>query len=150
MRRYSGSLAHDVRRYGGSSNKNKLASFGLIVAEGDELVECANQLNLILCSFFLLCHTEMPKGFTNSRFFFGWTLRDYLVFLLRQVIVLASREAKLSFGLGDLEAGDPEAEDFLDVGLDLIIGSLALSGGEIQLVQVQVDLHVLVRLEFGQ
>lgn len=37
---YLGFMAHNVRRYGGSTSKNKLASIGLIVAERDELVAC--------------------------------------------------------------------------------------------------------------
>ena len=34
-------MAHTVRRYGGGSLNTKLASFGPIVAERGELVECA-------------------------------------------------------------------------------------------------------------
>jgi hypothetical protein len=36
-------VAHTVRRYSKGSIKNKLTSFGLIVAEGGELVECAKE-----------------------------------------------------------------------------------------------------------
>ena len=50
--------------------------------------------------------------------------------------MLAGGEAELAFGLGNLEAGDPEAEGIQDVGLDLIIGSPCLGSREVGVLQV--------------
>ena len=87
-------MAHDVRRYSGGLLKTKLASFGLIVAEGGELVECAGEINLILCPFIvLLYHAEMPQGFPDGGFFLGRAVGNDLVFLLGEVIMLAGVEA---------------------------------------------------------
>ena len=51
--------------------------------------------------------------------------------------MLAGGEADLAFGLGDLEAGDAEAEGVQDVGIDLIIGSPCLGSGEVGVLQVE-------------
>ena len=58
--------------------------------------------------------------------------------------MLAGGEAKLAFGLGDLEAGDPEAEGFQDVGLDLVVGGLCLRSREVGVLQVEghTDGHI--------
>ena len=87
--------------------------------------------------YFLLHHLEMAQSFQNGGFFFGRALWNNLVFLLGEIIVLAGGEAQLAFGLGDLEAGDAEAEGFQDVGLDLIIGSPCLGSGEVGVLQVE-------------
>ncbi len=58
--------------------------------------------------------------------------------------MLAGGEAELAFGLGDLQAGDPEAEGIQDVGLDLIIGSPCLGSREVGVLQVEghTDGHI--------
>ena len=88
----------------------------------------------------------MVQGFPDGRFFLGWAVGNNLVFFLGEVIVLAGGEAQLAFGLGDLEAGDPEAEGFLDVGLDLIIGGLRLGSREVGVLQVEghTDGHIRI------
>ena len=73
----------------------------------------------------------MPQCFANGVFLFGRALRNNLVFLLGQIIVVAGGETKLALGLGDLEAGDLEAVGFQDVVLDLLVGSFGLGGSEI-------------------
>ena len=60
--------------------------------------------------------------------------------------MLADGEAELAFGLGDLEAGDPEAEGFQDVGLDLVVGGLCLGSGQVGVLQVEghADGHIRI------
>ena len=60
--------------------------------------------------------------------------------------MLAGGEAELAFGLGDLEAGDAEAEGIQDVGLDLIIGSPCLGSREVGVLQVEghTDGHIRI------
>lgn len=60
--------------------------------------------------------------------------------------MLAGGEAELAFGLGDLEAGDPEAEGFQDVGLDLVVGGLCLGSGQVSVLQIEdhADGHVRI------
>lgn len=60
--------------------------------------------------------------------------------------MLAGGEAELAFGLGDLEAGDAEAEGFQDVGLDLVVGGLCRGSGQVGVLQVEghVDGHVRI------
>ena len=88
----------------------------------------------------------MPQGFPDGGFFFRRAVGDDLVFLLGEVIVLAGGETELSFGLGDLEAGDAEAEGFQDVGLDLVVGGLCLGSGQIGVLQVEghADGHIRI------
>ena len=57
-----------------------------------------------------------------------------LVFLLGEVIMLAGGEAELAFGLGDLEAGDPKAKGFQNVGLDLVVCGLCLGSGQVSVL----------------
>lgn len=60
--------------------------------------------------------------------------------------MLAGGEAQLAFGLGDLEAGDAEAEGFQDVDLDLVVGGLCLGSREIGVLQIEghADGHVRI------
>ena len=102
-------------------------------------------------SIFLLYHAEVPQGFPDGGFFFGRTVGDNLVgdnliFLLGEIIVLAGGETEFAFGLGDLEAGDPEAEGVQNVSLDLIISGFALGCGEVRVLQVEghADGHVRI------
>ena len=88
----------------------------------------------------------MYQGFPDGGFFFQRAVGNDLVFLLGEIIVLAGGEAELAFGLGDLEAGDPKAKGFQDVGLDLFIGGLCLGSREIGVLQVEghTDGHVRI------
>lgn len=96
--------------------------------------------------YFLLHHLEMAQSFQNDGFFFGRALWNNLVFLLGEVIVLTDGEAQLAFGLGDLEAGDTEAEGFQDVGLDLVVGGFCLGSGQVSVLQIEghADGHVRI------
>ena len=88
----------------------------------------------------------MPQGIPNCRFFFRRAVGNNLVFLFRQVIIVSDGKAELAFGLGDLEAGDAEAEGIQDVGLDLIIGSPCLGSREVGVLQVEghTDGHIRI------
>ena len=88
----------------------------------------------------------MFQRLLNGSFFFRWAVGNDLVFLLGEVIVLAGGETQLAFGLGDLEAGDPEAEGFQDVGLDLVVGGLCLGSREVGVLQIEghADGHVRI------
>ena len=87
--------------------------------------------------YFLLHHLEMAQSFQNGGFFFGRALWNNLVFLLGEVIVLSDGEAELAFGLGDLQAGDPEAEGVQNVSLNLIVSGFTLCGGQVGVLQVE-------------
>ena len=82
--------------------------------------------------------------------FFRRALGDVVGLLFGWIVVEPNREAEGALGLGDLEAGDLEAEGFLYIVLDLLVCGRGFRGGQIQLRQVQVDFHLLLRPEFGQ
>lgn len=96
--------------------------------------------------YILLYHAKVPQGFPDGGFFFGRAARDNLVFLLGEVIMFAGGEAQLAFGLGDLEAGNPEAEGFEDVGLNLVVSGLCLGSSQVGVLQVEghADGHVRI------
>lgn len=85
---------------------------------------------IIICEYvyfnLFLQHSEMLQSCPDGGGFFRRALGDVVGFLFGRIVVDPNREAGGSLGLGDLEAGDPEAEGFQDVGLDLFIGGLCL------------------------
>ena len=89
---------------------------------------------------------EVPQGFPDGGFFLGWAVGDDFVFFFGKVIVLAGGEAEFAFGLGDLEAGDPEAEGVQNVSLDLIVSGFALGGGEVGVLQVEGHVYGHIRI----
>ena len=96
--------------------------------------------------YILLYHAKVPQGFPDGGFFLGRAVGNDRVFFLGEVIVLAGGEAQLAFGLGDLEAGDTEAEGVQNVSLDLLVGSFGLGGSEIGVLQIEghADGHVRI------
>lgn len=70
---------------------------------------------------------------SDGRGFFRRTLGDVVGFLFGRVVVEPHREAEGALGLGDLEAGDPEAEVFLDEILDFFVGRRGFRGSQVQL-----------------
>lgn len=70
---------------------------------------------------------------SDGRGFFRRALWDVVVFLFGGIIVEPNREAEGALGLSDLEAGDLEAEVFLDEILDFFVGRRGFRGSQIQL-----------------
>lgn len=67
-----------------------------------------------------------------------------------KIVVLADFQTALALYLGDIQAGNFQTVVFQDIFLDFRVGCLGLGGGNIQLVQLQVDLYDIIRRFSGQ
>lgn len=92
---------------------------------------------IIICEYvyfnLFLQHSEMLQSCPDGGGFFRRALGDVVGFLFGRIVVDPNREAERALGLGDLEAGDLEAEFLLHVILDLLVGGGGLGGSQVQL-----------------
>lgn len=77
-------------------------------------------------------------------------MRQFSVFLLRQVIVWPNIQTALPLNLRDIQAGHLQTILLQHILLNLFIGSLALRSSQIQLIQIQLHLYMLLGIKFGQ
>ena len=92
---------------------------------------------IIICEYvyfnLFLQHFEMLQSCPDGGGFFRWALGNVVGFLFGWVVIGSNREAEGALGLSDLEAGDLEAEVFLDEILDFFVGRRGFRGSQIQL-----------------
>ena len=92
----------------------------------------------------------MPKCIHNGRFLFRRALRRFGIFLLRQMIVLASLQPALPLDPGDMQGRYLQASMLQYIRFDLVIDDFALRRSQIQLISIQLHLDMLLSIEFGQ
>ena len=95
-------------------------------------------------------HLIVPQGFFDGRLFDWRALRDNRIGILRVVVALPDGKAAFAFDLGDIEAGDPEAEMRKNKVFELFIGRRSLRGGQREVLIGQLHHDLIVRSALAQ
>lgn len=78
------------------------------------------------------------------------TLRHPAALRLGRIIALLLNDAMLLLHLRDVQAAHLQAAVLQHIVLDLPIGGLALRSGDVQLIQLQINIDMLRGIEFGE
>lgn len=70
-------------------------------------------------------------------FLLRWASGNLGVIGLRLIITVPNLQPTFSLDLGDIEAGHLQPEFLQHIGFDLIIGSLALDGGQVKFIKAE-------------
>lgn len=99
-----------------------------------------------------LKHAKMPQCIHNGRFLFRRALRRFGIFLLRQMIVLASLQPalRLTWEICRDDTFKPVCSSTYALISSLVIDDFALRRSQIQLISIQLHLDMLLSIEFGQ
>ena len=92
----------------------------------------------------------MPQGGPDGGLFFGRTLRDDGVRVLRVVVAFSDREAAFALDLGDVKAGDLKAVPGFHEGLQLLVGRCGLRSRQREVLVGQLHLDLIVRPVLAQ
>ena len=92
----------------------------------------------------------MPERFRDCRFFLWWALRLFGVIGFRKIVIVSFDNTVFALYLCDVEVTYLQTRHFQHIRLDFIICRLVLSRGNVEFVQVQVDMYDVIRLFSGQ
>ena len=99
----------------------------------------------------LLWSVSISDFWIEDCFFFIWrALRLFSVLRLRLIVVLTLNDTALLFYLCDIQAADFQAAVLQHIIFDFLVGGFLFRIGQIQLVHIQVNLDMLLRIKFGQ
>ncbi len=92
----------------------------------------------------------MPQRLLNGPFLLWRAFRHLPALCFRLVVAIPFDDPVLRFHLGDVQVRNVQAGVVKDVVLDLLIGSLALGGRYVHVIQVDTDADIVVRALLGQ
>lgn len=92
----------------------------------------------------------MLQRLSNSLFLFGWALGLLGVLRLGLVVALPLDDPTFLLDLGNVQGSDIQASLLLNVVFDGLVGGLGFRRSSVQIIQLDAELDMIVRVSLGK